>query len=1703
MKDKTKFAWKRTISLIFCALILASVTPPAARLSVVSASDAGTADLGTEDGQLIQTEESVVSAAPLAENQCGESISWSYSNGLLTLQGSGEMYNYSLQTAPWYQYASEITSIDIAPGITSIGSYAFYGCAINTVTIPSDVSVVGTGAFDSCSRLQTVSIPEGVTEIKNDAFYGCTALTNLRLPSTLQTIGNRAFYNTALANVTYAGNGTAFSQISIGSNNTVLTNASITYQSGESGTIGQITWTYDSATKTLTLSGTGHVGEPAGGYEWNSYRSSIETVVVEEGITGIASNAFKNCYNLTSVSLASTMTGMMYSDMFSGCTSLEEITIPEGVTELSSRIFYGCSTLKSITIPASVQKIYNSAFENCTSLEKVTILGDVSEIGGRAFSGCSSLKEFEIVGNVSVVDYYAFGNCTSLAEIEFPEGLVSVNDRVFDNCIGLKSITIPSSLQSVGYSFSGSNPVIYYQADPKHWAGITNVSNIGNCDVYFAIDGTDSGECGTNVKWTFDSAAKKLTVEPADPDQPASVNGYTLDNSAAPWSLYRGSIQTLEIKEGVTAIREQAFTEMNNLNSIILPKSMKEIGSGAFSYYNNRPSIYYAGTYEDWQSKNFSFNFSRYDVVCNTTVIPDTSETSGSCGDYLTWNFESETGTLTISSSQPDAIDSYTLGKAPWYQFASQITTIQMDSGVTVIGDYAFADCTNLTSVTLPEKLSAIGKSAFSNCIRLNSIVIPNEVENIGAQAFYNCQYLRTVSIPVSVNIWGTGCFDKCVSLRTVYYAGSKSQWQECGGAQYIPENVVIYGSNIDVTNGKCGENAVWEFDEETGKLTISGTGPMYDYGRQSGNSWIEAPWYNIQNSIISIDIQDGITYIGKETFSNCTKLKQVTIAASVTDVADNVFYNFGVLESIHYMGSCADLNISENAQVNVMDVLTYEDPSCGDDLIYTLQDGVLTISGTGAMYDWEVNGYMDLNLKVSRSPWRAYRESIEKIVVEEGVTYIGSGAFCGCPNLTTIELPSTLQNVGWNVMPDFDNSKHQIIYNGPRVNCPNLGDFTQYVTYAENSTGRYGSNLSWTFDETTKTVTISGYGRMDSKSQIPWRQYPFNEVVEHAVIEEGVTSVDEEAFRDCVNLQSVSFPDSLQEIGRYAFYGCNLRSIVIGDNVIVGQSAFQNNRQLADVLLGENVSFWDYYKPGFTSGGLAFADCPLLKTAGPSDGDYDIRITFGKTRSIAACTFYGCTSLISVTIPDNVIVIGQDAFGRCTGLKTVELPEGLLSINQRAFSGSGLTSVTIPEKTLTIQEEAFSGCTALQSVALPSELTKLYDGVFSRCTALSGISIPESVTYIGANTFSGCKVLNNILLPDGLTELGWQAFAECTSLTNISIPDGVEYLDETFAGCSALSSVKLPSGMKRLNGVFSGCISLTNLTIPNSVTELNGLDGCSSLTTLVLPNKLEKIWPATFKGCKQLNSVTIPKTVTYIGQSAFEDCYNLSEIYYEGTEEEWKNIQVEAYGNAMLISCTNIHYNTEIPGESSGDYGDDLIWGFDQASGKLIISGSGAMESIDQAPWSALAEKIQSVEIGSGITNISSGSFSGCSQLHSVTLPETVTAIEENAFIGCTNLRTINFSGSWEQWNQISVADGNDILDSANVQYGRRGDIDFSGMTDARDAILLTRYLSGWNNVMVQDNTADVTGDGKVDALDAVYLTRLVAGWDGYNLEK
>lgn len=1702
MKKKSKKVLNRAVSLTLSGLMLASLSMPGMQAyAEETVTDLVMDDGGTSllSGGTTTSEEPITDSTSTAENQCGDAITWSYNNGLLTLNGTGDMYHYALTTAPWYPYADEIMSIDIAPGITSIGSYAFYGCAINTVTIPTSVTEIGTGAFDSCEKMQSVTIPEGVTTIQNDAFYGCQMLTNLRLPSTLTTIGNRAFLGTVLENVTYAGDGTAFNQISIGSANTALTEANITYETGASGSLNSsVSWKYDANTKTLTISGTGSFDySRADSYPWDYYRSSIETVVVEEGITGIGRYAFQDCQNLVTVSLPDSLTGILPIYAFDGCTSLKNLTIPEGITEVDSNAFSECQNLQSVILPASVIKVGSDAFYNCENVERLIILGTDVNIEVRAFYNCYDLHEVAINSSIAQIGNYAFAYCDKLLDISFPEGLISLGAETFYGCQNLQTITLPSSLQTVELDrYDGIvDKNIKYNADLKHWIGIENIQYLGSNDVTFAIDSIESGQCGTNITWTFDSVAKTLTLVPTDSSQPVTINGYSLDWKAAPWSSFRGSIHNLVIAEGISAIRSQAFYQLNNLQSISLPKSMEELDSNAFSSCSNVSKVYYAGSYNDWQGKNWYFNsFRDYEVVYNTSSIPDSSETSGTCGDYLNWNFDASTGTLTISSTQPDSMFAFTPGSAPWYQYANQIRTVVMDSGVTLIGDYAFADCINLSSVTLPDKLSAIGAGAFSNCVQLESIEIPDGVEMIGQQAFYNCTRLRTVSIPVTVTIWGDGCFDNC-SFWDVYYAGSQTQWQACGGAQYIPENVMHYGSNIEATSGQCGDQATWSFDQDTGALVISGSGPMYDY------DGMVQPWNSILDLIQSVNVQEGITHVGDYSFNGCYNLQKVLLSQSVTEIGRAVFDRCNVLENVHYMGSWSDLSL-DNASQTLLEVLTFGQQTFGDGLSYSIQDGVLTISGTGEMPPMDSYWYMDDNgLWVGFTPWRAYRSEITKVVIQDGVTSVSAGSLCGFPNLVTIELPSTLQSWDYNALTDY--TGQQIVFHGSREESPDFGNLIQYVTYENNAAGTYSSGVNWEFDEATRTMIISGYGRMDCKTAKPWSEYPFNEAIEHVVIEDGITAVDEEAFYNCLNLQSVSFPDTLLDIGQRAFYRCNLQSLVIPDNVVIGNSAFCRNEQLSDVLLGENVSFQDYYRDGFENGGSAFADCPLLLTAGPADGDYDIRITFGNTRSIAAYAFDACSSLTEVTIPESVIVIGESAFNGCTNLKSINLPDSLMSIDQYAFAATGLVDVIIPESALTIQEGAFSQCQSLQSVQLPEGMTRLYSDVFSGCSALSSIDIPSGVTVIDNRAFYGCTSLNGITLPDNLLEIGYQVFANCTSLTHISLPNGLEYLDGTFAGCTALSSIRLPSGIQWMNGVFSGCISLTSLTIPNSVTQLSGLDGCTSLQTVVLPTQLEVIEAGTFSGCKQLDSVTIPRAVTRIEQNAFKDCYNFSTIYYQGTETEWTDIQIDSYGNSMLLSCPQIYYNAEIPEETSGECGKDLIWGFDQASGKLIISGSGAMYAFAEAPWAPLADKIASVEIGSGITNISADSFADCNNLHAVTLPETLDSIESNAFLNCGSLQTVNYSGSMAQWGEIFIEDGNESLLSADIQFGRRGDIDFNGITDARDAILLTRYLSGWENVMVQTNTADINTDGKVDALDAVYLTRSVAGWNGYDLEK
>ena len=351
--------------------------------------------------------------------------------------------------------------------------------------------------------------------------------------------------------------------------------------------------------------------------------------------------------------------------------------------------------------------------------------------------------------------------------------------------------------------------------------------------------------------------------------------------------------------------------------------------------------------------------------------------------------------------------------------------------------------------------------------------------------------------------------------------------------------------------------------------------------------------------------------------------------------------------------------------------------------------------------------------------------------------------------------------------------------------------------------------------------------------------------------IRKGTKIICEEAFRwsktiGCLFLKSLVIPDSVTNIGDYAFWGCkSLKSLVIPDSV---------------------TSIGDY----------AFDGCCSLRCVVISDG----------VTRIGNYAFWGCKSLKSLVIPDSVTHIGNGAFNACSSLKSLVIPASVGNIIGNPFSGwngelkclspyfiydnkvlfdkdkskiiafrdRNTTSYVIPDSVSCIEFGAFWNCHSLKRLVLPDSVSSIGDWAFWNCRSLTDIVIPDSVNSIGDRVFSGCCSLKSLVLPDSVSSIGESAFEDCTSLSSLVIPEGV-----TSIGHCA----------------FRGCYSLSNIVIPNGVTSIGGcaFDGCKSLNSVVIPDSVTSIGYWAFQFCSSLNDIIIPDSVNSIGDGAFWGC--------------------------------------------------------------------------------------------------------------------------------------------------------------------------------------------------------------------------------------
>ncbi len=661
------------------------------------------------------------------------------------------------------------------------------------------------------------------------------------------------------------------------------------------------------------------------------------------------------------------------------------------------------------------------------------------------------------------------------------------------------------------------------------------------------------------------------------------------------------------------------------------------------------------------------------------------------------------------------------------------------------------------------------------------------------------------------------------------------------------------------MADGSCGENVTWSLQPRTGVLTISGTGPTYNYGLSRTNL---PPFYNVRSSIRSIVIQDGVTGVGEYLFVDAANVTSVTLPASVEGIGTYAFYRCTALRSVTVnnpnavIGASAFANCSASLQLRGWDpstTKTYAEANgisfeplgsmgqCGDNVYYTLNlmTGELTITGTGLMWDYSTSSNV--------SPFN-HNAQILTATIGEGVTSVGECALASCANLVSVTIPSTVT----------------VIENDAFINCVSLNSVTISDGVTDIRYRAFYGCESLTSISLPNSVTRIG------------EQVFYHCGLTSITLPDKLTSISYQLFYDCQDLTSVTIPNSVKSIDRSVFDRCfSLTNVTIPVSVTsIGSFAFSRCTSLTSVTV---------YNPYATFGESVFHLCPdNLKLRGwyPSKtktyadengiGFESLGVVSGSCGPFAIFGFDPASGYLVISGSGSIIGAPWESYKEW--VKTVKITDYITEIgNNYIFKGcANLTSVTIESNVTRIGTCAFENCTALTDITLPDSLTSIGTGAFYNCASLNSINIPEGVTEIGNNAFERCGNLTEITIPYSVNSIGFFAFCECTSLKRVTFLGPA-----TVIGNSSHDVFTLVAADFTIYGYLgSSAQTYANAAGHNFV----AITAAMSAPDFVIPPNTLRIEEEAFSGAK-MSVVYIPDSVTFLGSRAFENCMNLKEI--------------------------------------------------------------------------------------------------------------------------------------------------------------------------------------------------------------------------------
>ena len=382
-------------------------------------------------------------------------------------------------------------------------------------------------------------------------------------------------------------------------------------------------------------------------------------------------------------------------------------------------------------------------------------------------------------------------------------------------------------------------------------------------------------------------------------------------------------------------------------------------------------------------------------------------------------------------------------------------------------------------------------------------------------------------------------------------------------------------------------------------------------------------------------------------------------------------------------------------------------------------------------------------------------------------------------------------------------------------------------------------------------------------------------------------------------------------------------------------------------------------------------------------------------------------------------------------------------SIGSGCFKSCCLTGIEIHDGITSIGSSAFSDCSYLTEIKIPDSVSRLESYLFNSCVRLTSVSIPNTIEYVDAYAFYGCSALpynaydNAYYLGNEENPYLVLIKAKNTNITSCEINDGSRTLSQySFKDCSLLNEISVPSNVVYINeDSFAGCSSLSAINVEEENTNYTSIDGLlvdknktkiidipQAITKISIPDSFTSIEAYAFSECTKLTSITIPDSVNSIGSSAFSGCNSLEELTLPSLFDQ----EISYYFNSSVpSSLKKVTINSgDIPG-----------YAFSNCSSLTSITIGNNVTSIGDSAFRGCSS-LASITIPDSVTSIGDYAFSHCSSLTSITIPGSVTSIDNFAFYDCSSLTSVFYKGTAEQWNTISISNGNSDLTSATRYY-------------------------------------------------------------------